>query len=325
MWYSGSQINHPRAPCLRAYGGYNTGLTTLGETRAASLSGKAASLFIGECIVIVIGLGTGRSGTASLAKLLNAQRDALCFHEMNPSCVRFSGTPRPILNNIDEYQAILDGGDPSLLTVDLGRPVAARAYDELCKMPRVRLIGDIAFYYLSYVEAIAARNPNVRFLCLRRDIDETVASWMNKSRIPRWRSKRLADRIGAWITREPFHESRNFWMEHDGSHWQHDPVWDKCFPKFEATSKPEAIRKYCEFYYAEAERLAPRLESVFRFVETEGMQDRDYQANILSFIGVPAEGQVFTDAHIHQSRPGKPKRARASAPSQQAGVRRQCL
>ena len=269
--------------------------------------------------MIVIGLGTGRSGTASLAKLLNAQHDAHCFHEMNPSCVRFSGTPRPILNTIDEYQAILDGGDPSMLTVDLGRTVAAKAYDELCKMPRVRLIGDIAFYYLSYVEAIAARNPNVRFLCLRRDIDETVASWMNKSRIPRWRSKHFADRIGAWITRAPFHEFRNFWMEHNGSRWQQDPVWDKCFPKFEAASKPEAIRKYCEFYYAEAERLAPKLEGVFRFVETEFMKERAYQAGILAFLGIPPEEHVFTNAHIHQSRPGKPARSRgANGPLQQA-------
>jgi hypothetical protein len=282
--------------------------------------GGIASAFAGVRIVIVIGLGTGRSGTASLAKLLNAQHDALCFHEMNPSCVRFADTPRPILNTIDEYQAILDGGNPSMLTVDLGRPVAARAYDQLCKMRRVRLIGDIAFYYLNYVEAIAARNPNVRFLCLRRDIDETVASWMNKSRIPRWRSKRLADRIGAWITREPFHDSRNFWMEHDGSRWQLDPVWDKCFPKFEAASKPEAIRKYCEFYYAEAERLAPKLRGVFRFVDTKSMTHQHYQADILSFVGVPAEEHVFTDAHIHQSRPGKPTRALgAAALSQETG------
>ena len=131
--------------------------------------------------VIVIGLGTGRSGTASLAKLLNAQHDSLCFHEMNPSCVRFFDTPRPILNTIDEYQAIVNGGDPSMLTVDLSRGVAAKAYDRLCRMKRVRMLGDIAFYYLSYVERIAENNANVRFLCLRRNIDETVQSWMNKS------------------------------------------------------------------------------------------------------------------------------------------------
>src|ERR1051326_3851404 len=102
--------------------------------------------------MIVIGLGSGRSGTASLAKLLNAQSDALCFHEMNPAAVRFSGTPRPFLNAIDEFQVIIDGGDPRMLTVDLSRAVSARTYDELSNMKQVRLIGDIAFYYLDYVE-----------------------------------------------------------------------------------------------------------------------------------------------------------------------------
>jgi hypothetical protein len=58
----------------------------------------------GGARMIVIGLGTTRSGTASLAKLLSSQHDAICFHEINPSCVRFSGTPRPILNTIDGFQ-----------------------------------------------------------------------------------------------------------------------------------------------------------------------------------------------------------------------------
>src|SRR6476620_12404549 len=150
--------------------------------------------------MIVIGLGSGRSGTASLAKLLSAQPDALCFHEMNPSCVRFAGTTRPILNTIDEFQTIVDGGDPSALTVDLARPVTADAYDQLCRMDRVRTIGDIAFYYLSYVEAIAAHNANVRFVCLKRDKDETVESWMKKTSIHRWPSKKVADQLAAWIT-----------------------------------------------------------------------------------------------------------------------------
>jgi Sulfotransferase family len=251
--------------------------------------------------VIVIGLGTGRSGTASLAKLLSAQRDAFCFHEMNPACVRFSGTPRPILNAIDEYQAILDSGDPSMLTVDLSRPLVAKAYDELCKMPRLRLIGDIAFYYLTYVEAIAARNPNVRFLCMRRDIDETVASWMKKLRVNRWPSKHLADRLGSLITRAPFYKSSNPFMNHDGTEWEIDPVWDKCFPKFEAVTMPEAVSKYCEFYYTEAESLAARLAPVFRFVETARMNDRDYQVGVLDFVGVPERERIYTVAHINRS------------------------
>lgn len=254
--------------------------------------------------MIVIGLGTGRSGTASLAKLLNAQHDSLCFHEMNPSCVRFFGTPRPILNTIDEYQAIVNGGDPSMLTVDLSRGVAAKAYDRLSKMKRVRMLGDIAFYYLSYVEKIAEHNGNVRFLCLRRDIDETVQSWINKSALERWRSKRIADRIASWITRQPFQETRNFWMNHDGTTWALDPVWDKCFPKFEASSMPEAIRKYCEYYYEQAEILAPKLPGVFRFIDTERMNTAEYQSEILSFIGFAPHEQTLIHAHIHQSKQG---------------------
>lgn len=250
--------------------------------------------------MIVIGIGTGRSGTASLAKLLNAQSAAVCFHEMNPSCVRFSGTPRPILNTIDEFQAILDGGDPGMLTVDLSRRVAAEAYDGLRAMPKVKLIGDIAFYYLSYVEQIIERNPNVRFVWLVRDRTETVESWMQKSGLDRWRSKRIADRVVSWITREPFHESRNFWMEHDGSVWRPDPVWDKCFPKFPGPTKRQAIEQYWDYYFETTDRLAARHPDVIRMVRTETLNDPAVQRSLLAWCGVAAEDMVFTDAHVHK-------------------------
>ncbi|MGH7117853.1 MAG: hypothetical protein ACREFP_02470 [Acetobacteraceae bacterium] len=251
--------------------------------------------------MIVIGLGSGRSGTASLAKLLNAQHDALCFHEMNPSAVRFSGTPRPFLNTINEFQAILEGGDPAMLTVDLSRLVAAKAYDQLCRMPRVRMIGDIAFYYLTYVALLAQHNRNIRFICLRRDREQTVNSWLRKSALERWRSKRIADRLSSLITREHYHESRNFWMEHDGSRWQKDPVWDKCFPKFVAKTKREAIGMYWDHYYEQAEVLKRALGDVFRIVDTEHLSEIPFQTELLEFCGVPAAEQVHVDAHIHRS------------------------
>jgi Sulfotransferase family len=251
--------------------------------------------------MIVIGLGTGRSGTASLAKLLSSQRDAMCFHEMNPSCVRFSGTPRPILNAIDEFQAIINGGDPSMVTVDLSRKVSAEAYDRLCRMARVRLIGDVAFYYLTYVEAIAARTDNVRFICLRRDKEATVQSWMRKTAIARWRSKRLADRLASLITREPYHETHNFWMEHDGQIWRSDSVWDKCFPKFPGPTKFDAISQYWDYYYEKADMLAAKLTGQFRIIDTDRLSDKASQAELLSFCGIPFADQIFVEAHTHRS------------------------
>jgi len=253
--------------------------------------------------MIAIGLGTGRSGTASLAKLLNAQRDAHVFHEMNPSCVRFSGTPRPILNAIDEFQGVLRGEPTCMLTVDLTRRPSIASYDALAKKQRITLIGDVAFYYLSYVEAAAAHNAGVRFLCTRRDIGETVRSWIAKSRVNRWPSKYVADRLSCLITRQPFYRSANYWMAHDGSRWEPDPVWDKCFPKFEAASMPDAIRKYCEFYYKEAERLASVLPDRFRFVETNRLSEAAYQDQVLEFVGVARDDRVLEPTHINRTAP----------------------
>jgi hypothetical protein len=121
--------------------------------------------------------------------------------------------------------------------------------------------------------------------------------------IQRWPSKYIADRLHSWITRQPFYEFRNPWMMHDGTKWFVDPVWDKCFPKFEAASREEAIRKYCLYYYEEAARLIGLLPDRICYVDTEKMDSGDYQAGILTFLGIPASEQVFTDAHIHRSKP----------------------
>ncbi len=249
--------------------------------------------------LIVIGLGTGRSGTGSLARLLSAQRDSICFHEMNPSCTRFFGTPRPILNGIEEFEKILDHGDRSMVTVDLTREEGIKTYDRLCRMTKVRMIGDVASYYLSYVRLIAECHPEVRFLCMRRDIGQTVHSWMEKTRIKRWRSRYIADRLASLITRTPFYDSENFWIEHSGTEWRQSPIWDKLFPKFEASSKEEAIRKFCEYYCEQAEGLAADLKANFRFVELGRFSDPDYQSEVLSFAGIPPAGQVLTDTHVY--------------------------
>jgi hypothetical protein len=250
--------------------------------------------------MIIIGLGSGRSGTASLAKLLNAQKDAAVFHEMSPSTVRFAGTPRPILNAIEEFEAIVAGGDPSRLTVDLAREVSARRYDQMRHMRRVSLIGDIAFYYLSYVDEIVARHPGVRFVCLKRDKATTVRSWMQKSSLGYWRSKYIGERISAAITREPFRDSRNFWMNHDGTKWLHDPVWDKCFPKFPGPTKKEAIEQYWDFYYEKADTLALNYPNVFRIVASDGIDDQNYQVELLNYCGISQEDHVYTSARIHR-------------------------
>jgi hypothetical protein len=252
--------------------------------------------------MIVFGLGSGRTGTASLSHLIGSQVGAICFHELNPTGAVFEGNPQPILNTVNEFQAILDGGDKRLLALDYSRPASVAKYTELIATDDVRILGDIAFYYLRYVEDILEVSREVRFVCIKRDRSATVDSWLKKSALKRWPSLWLADRLKSLITRTPFHTSKNFWQRHDGTIWRPDPVWDKTFPKFEAANKREAIGKYWDHYYAEAERLERRHPGFFRIFPVEAMSNPDGQRKILSFIGLSDSGMVLKDEfHAHKS------------------------
>lgn len=251
---------------------------------------------------IVIGLGSGRSGTASLTSLIDRQVGGICFHEMNPACAVFSGNPQPHLNAVREFQAILRGGDRRLLTLDYSRPVSVATYERLQTLPEVRVIGDIAYYYLNYVSDLAAAEPRCVFVCLRRDREQTIQSWLNKSAINRWPSLWWGDRIKSWLTRTPFHTGYNYWQEHDGTVWRKDPVWDSCFPKFEAPSKEAAIGMYWDYYYLEAERLQQTHPGRFRIFDVAELSTAEGQQQILSFIGVPEADRVYPqDVHLHRS------------------------
>ena len=95
----------------------------------------------------------GARATASLTQLLDNQENAVCFHELNPTCAHFSDNFAPIKNTITEFSALLNGGDRRLLTIDYTRKVSVKRYAQLQTLPHLKLLGDIGYYYLSYVES----------------------------------------------------------------------------------------------------------------------------------------------------------------------------
>lgn len=99
---------------------------------------------------LIIGLGTGRSGSWSLTKFLGKQRDAHVTHEASflPWKPYWGGA-------VDQINSILRREES--------------------------LVGDVGFYYLNYVDYILQMVPTAKLVCLQRSKPATVDSWMKQS------------------------------------------------------------------------------------------------------------------------------------------------
>jgi len=187
---------------------------------------------------IVFGLGSGRCGTQSLAGWLDRQEGARVFLAVHGPAIPWEG--------------------------------GCRAIDEVIRgflsTPGARLIGDAAPYYLPYVEHILAAHPHVRFICLKRDREETVVSFLKTT----------------------LH--KNFWIAHDGVRWKRTP-WDRCFPKYQVSDKAEAIGRYWDDYYRRAAELAVEYPRAFRVFPTDALNTAEGQHAILGHLGIPAESR----------------------------------
>lgn len=195
---------------------------------------------------LVIGLGSGRSGTVSLSRLLDSQHGASVSHEL-----------RPLLPWSDRHSDLLKAKLRTLLERD------------------EELVGDIAYYYLPYVERLSDMHPNVRFICLRRDYEQTVRSMMVKT------------------------EGRNHWVDHDGTEWKLDETWDATMPSYAPMPKEHAVRRYITEYYELAGHYEQADPERFRVFDLDVLNDRKRARDLLAFAGVEAPS---VDQPIHENR-----------------------
>ena len=205
---------------------------------------------------IIIGLGSGRCGTLSLAELLDQQDNATVTHECRP-----------------------------LLTWESqNRDRAARERLRRITQDNSTFVGDVGSFYLPYVDALMEQNDQIRFVCLKRPCEEVVRSF-----------EKWVDRIHAVPT--------DHWRVNRSNGYLHHPVWSTIFPKYEADSREDAIRRYWTEYYQTAEELAERYPSGFRIFDMQEALNTDHgQREVLSFAGFPSEAQrLRSGVRTHES------------------------
>jgi hypothetical protein len=228
---------------------------------------------------VIIGLGTGRCGTSSLAALLNGQPETTCFHELNPSSMAWTGAEATVGSLMRDFSDILQGGD-RVVTADMVSPNRLAPLSRLASLERVSAIGDVGSYYLPYVETMLARWPEIRFPCLQRDRSAVIESFVVKlcsdGPVP-----------------------RNHWVKPGEGKWRADRIWDRMFPKIEvpaAAPLESYVAAYYDLYCEGAESIARKYPQNVRIFQTDDLNTPEGRARILNFC---LPGRVHVDFPIH--------------------------
>jgi len=197
---------------------------------------------------LIIGLGSGRTASMSLAYLFNEQ----------PYCV---GT----------HESFHMPWDVDLEQLDRGM--------EFLDQQPAPLIVDVGCYWLNYVPLIKRRSPETKFICIYRDKEEIVASFLRKT----WGYNTFSRQGSPHIGQENERHNKRIY------------IW---FPHYDAPKK-EAVRKYVDTYYALADTM---VDDSFRMFHIYDLNTIDGIKSILDFAGIPEEQQVIKVFHENKNR-----------------------
>lgn len=114
--------------------------------------------------------------------------------------------------------------------------------------------GEIAFYFLPYVPKMMADILDLKVICLRRKMEDTVRSFKNT----------IVD-------------GENPWRETKG--------WGKCYPKYNDDLN-ECIHEWWRTYYEIAEAYNKLFDN-FLLLETEELNSHNGQKKIFDFLRLP--------------------------------------
>ena len=154
-------------------------LTAEGRGTKSISQGNSVSAENGSSGTLLLGLGTGRSGSTTLTRLWQEQDDCYCSHEHPPRLNWDVSIPR-----LEFHKRRID--------------VLLNGY---------RFVGDVSHWWLPYLENILEAYQSARVVVLKRDMNATIESFL---RIKGGGGKGT---INHWIKHDGSYWVKNIWDE----------------------------------------------------------------------------------------------------------------
>jgi len=242
---------------------------------------------------IILGIGTGRCGLGSLAKVLNQQPDAVCSFDEPPLLPwRIGNAPSPPAPLPKGEGSFSDSPVPRVGEGSVERVIRER-FARFRLHGKARRLGDCASFYLPYLEDAIAQEPDIRIVCLKRPREEVVADFCQ------------------WLD-QTMPLPTNHWAKQPAPGWHHDPLRTRTFPQYDTQNREEGIRLYWDEYYRRVDELIAKYPEHVRLFDThEALNTEAGLRELLSFVGIAPERQVLAvGTHVE----GQPDRRRRPRP-----------
>jgi len=142
-------------------------------------------------------------------------------------------------------------------------------------------VGDFAHWWLPYLNILISEFPKIKILILKRNCKETIESFMS-----------IHDKNKGG-------DNANHWIDHDGDFYAKS-AWDPCYPKLNTCeSLEDALIKYWENYYEEANSFFNKYPKNCLMVQTEQISKETVQKEIFNFLGYK---KPMIDKSLHLNR-----------------------
>jgi hypothetical protein len=191
----------------------------------------------------IFGMGTGRCGTFSLTKLLEKQHNTYAIHE----------------------ESDLPWEKDLLEMWRLFYRFQSKVFSEKSD---TEVFATVGFFWINYVSELMSTMLGPKFICLKRDKQETCESWIHHT----------VCGVG----------DLNHWTDPESKHWGKEKYmsneWSHMWPKYDAP-KLEAISRYYDEYYDMAEFWQTKFPDTFAIFPIETMNTKHGVKSILEFAG----------------------------------------
>lgn len=214
---------------------------------------------------IIIGLGTGRCGSQSLASLLDSQGNTSVTHEC---------------------EAVL----PWVVNIEM----LENKLQQISTRPTKR-IGDVAYYYLPYLPYLLENYPNIKFICMQRPMTETVVSYMKKTTgRNHWNYYNQNDFWRTDVTYDPTYPKYQA-LSPEKAYKQRHTLDNEVLSeeKMAQKIKEYAIAQYWRDYYTLAETYENNHPNRFKIVQMRDLNHENSVNTILDFCEISQKRHVF--------------------------------